>query len=398
MKAHFHWLLQEYSWIILVFVSIACSNINSSNSNEFTLSGKIINQDTGKITLRYVLNYEIILDTVEIRKGDFKFKGVIPEPTRATLNGGDEQNNTELYIEPGFIKITLTKDNFKDFKITGSKSSEEELALRAIESPIFNQMELVRQKLFKLEDSLEKLNNVIEQKTLTREIEYLRNQWAQISTTLHGAQLTFIKANPKSFPAMNRLSILGQYLSLDSLKTYYYGMDTLVQNGKDGIILKDDIRRLENTIVGAVAPNFIAIDLKGDTISLSKFKGAKVVLLEFWSSYCFPCRKSFSFLMNLFQKYHPKGFEIIAISCDLSKKAWISAVEKDEISLWHNVPVAEKNIPGQIKSTDIKANYYIYGVPLQLLIDKNGIIIGKWTSKSKVNDEALAEKLSEILQ
>jgi hypothetical protein len=64
--------------------------------------------------------------------------------------------------------------------------------------------------------------------------------------------------------------------------------------------------------------------------------------------------------------------------------------------MWYNVPVAETNIAGQIKPTDIKENYYVNGVPLQILIDKNGIIIGKWGSKTKENEEALDKKLAEL--
>ncbi len=119
---------------------------------------------------------------------------------------------------------------------------------------------------------------------------------------------------------------------------------------------------------GTILANFKAADINGQRISLSQFKG-KYVLLDFWASWCVPCRKAMPHLKEVYNDYHSKGFEIITISIDDNRKNWEDAVKKEEISNWYNV----------IKNEETNKIFQaVQFVPAQLLIDLTGRII--WNS------------------
>jgi len=110
---------------------------------------------------------------------------------------------------------------------------------------------------------------------------------------------------------------------------------------------------------------------------------------------------AFPHLKNVFKKYHSKGFEIIAVSKDINKKAWLSAIKQDSTEIWHHVPVAEKFAYSQLTKytkDDIYQNYFVQGIPLQLLIDRDGKIIGRWGGYSSENEKELDEKLAELFK
>ena len=118
---------------------------------------------------------------------------------------------------------------------------------------------------------------------------------------------------------------------------------------------------------GYDAPEIALPTVNGDTIRLSSLKG-KVVLLDFWASWCGPCRSSNKELVKLYPKYKAKGFEIFGVSIDAGRKNWLKAISKDKIN-WLQV-----NDPGDWNAK-IVAQWGLYGIPTSYLIDKNGKLI-----------------------
>lgn len=118
---------------------------------------------------------------------------------------------------------------------------------------------------------------------------------------------------------------------------------------------------------GYDAPDIALPTMNGDTIRLSSLKG-KVVLLDFWASWCGPCRSSNKELVKLYPKYKAKGFEIFGVSIDAGRNNWLKAIKKDKVN-WLQV-----NDPGDW-SAKIVAQWGLYGIPTSYLIDKNGKLI-----------------------
>src|SRR5690606_35082369 len=137
--------------------------------------------------------------------------------------------------------------------------------------------------------------------------------------------------------------------------------DTEVQNSADGKELAAEIAKLKSGSVGATATDFSGMDIQGKPLKLSDYRG-KYVLLDFWASWCVPCRKGNPHLLQLYGKYKKKGFEIIGVSDDDSnEKAWRKAVDQDKIGVWKHVLRGLKTTPqgGFDKSEDKSEAYGI---------------------------------------
>jgi peroxiredoxin len=391
--------------ILLIFLGFVNLSLQQKAPKNFKLQGKITGVNTGLIVLDYWSDNKYKQDTVEIKDGQFIFKGNITEPTSADLITGSDLNNAggitgkelnraTIFIEPGNMKI-LVKDKLKDLKMTGSKTQEELEELNLFEKSTRQKIDSVFAIITSIRESLSK--NKGEAK-LTERMENEYKKLASLHKERYALDLKFIRTHPKSFVSADLFFMIdkNEVVPLDSLKMIYSNLDISVQNGRNGSIIKKDIEKKDNNRIGATAPDFKAMDVNNQPVTISQFRGKNVVLMEFWASWCGPCRASFPHLKEVYKKYHSKGFEIITISKDFNKKEWKEAVKSEGIESWHPVPIAEKYAPDSIKKDDIYANYFFRMVPYSILIDKSGKIVGQWRGYSKENEEGLDKKLSEL--
>ena len=339
-------------FMIIICLALSSCTQTEKKDSQFTLIGKISDQDTGSLVLQYGILSAFHSDTVKVINGSFSFKGLLEAPTLGVIKENNESNRTDIYLEPGVMKITLTKGNFKNFILTGSKSQEE---------------------LNSLNKSLESFNN-------------------------HDSVLIkFVSNNPKSYLSPYYLYDLGyrSKISLDSLKLLFNRLDTTVQNSRYGRIAKGVIRDIENTTAGNYASDFKAIDVNNQTITLSQFKNKKVVLLDFWASWCVPCRESIPHLKTLYSKYHSKGLEIIGIaSNDKNRQIWESAIKEDSTFMWHNIATFFQN--GETINEDVTFDYPVGPLPRTILINRDGKVLGNWVGSRKENEISLDNKLEII--
>jgi thiol-disulfide isomerase/thioredoxin len=141
-----------------------------------------------------------------------------------------------------------------------------------------------------------------------------------------------------------------------------------------------EIQNLQSGSPGSKAFAFAKKDINGQDLSLAEYNGKKYVLLDFWASWCVPCRKGNPHLLSLYSKYKDKGLEIIGIADDDSAQAaWKRAVEQDKIGVWkHVLRGLKRTSTGYDRSEDTSEGYGIHSLPTKILIDKNGIIIGRY--------------------
>jgi thiol-disulfide isomerase/thioredoxin len=176
-------------------------------------------------------------------------------------------------------------------------------------------------------------------------------------------------------------------MATDTLKSYYDRFPDAVKQSSYGKDVSKQLNDRNIGVPGAIAANFIADDLQGKKLALSQFKG-KYILLDFWGSWCLPCRKSHPHLKTLYGKYKQQGFEIIGVAQEYNddKNAWRKAVTEDQVDWLH---VMTTHNP----EADIINKYNIVYFPTKILIDKEGVIIGRYGEKDLTELDAKLESI-----
>jgi thiol-disulfide isomerase/thioredoxin len=377
----------------------SCTNIADKNSREFTLRGEYKSQDSGIVVLTYYSEPDLISDTAKIEKGQFIFIGRISEPTQATLRDKNDSELAVVYLEPRRMKLSIVKDKPLGCIMTGSKTQTEFSILNKREEHVYEKLTKLREQEIMIIDSLKNIADGPDKFLLEEKRKEINSLWSVARNELNPIELKFVLENPESFVSplcLDRL-IYGEAISLDSAKSIFNGFDTSIKQSRKGKAVSEVIRKKENIRIGNQAPDFKATALNNQQLKLSQFKGTHVVLLDFWASWCVPCRKSFPHLKTIYKEYHARGLEIIAVSVDGSRTAWMGAVKSDSIDMWRNIMIAEKWPDGPITNDDIFQNYDYTAIPEQLLIDKNGKIIYRNVGYSKESEESLDRLLDSLL-
>ena len=208
----------------------------------------------------------------------------------------------------------------------------------------------------------------------------------------------YMKKYPSTALTANFLRMDTGRMTLEQLKEAYNKLDETAKQTSAGKEIASEIATLDRVAPGNPAPEIAKNDLvTGKPFALSSLKG-KVVLLDFWASWCVPCRKSNPHVKALYEKYRKKGFDVVYVADNDSRPSdALKAIEEDGIKKYHHVlrGLKEKRGPngermGFDKSEDVSEQYAIHFLPTKYLIDREGNIIGK------VNDNELDAKLKEI--
>lgn len=204
------------------------------------------------------------------------------------------------------------------------------------------------------------------------------------------AKLRFIKEHPESIASVYYLSTLRTMLSLDMLKAAYAKLNQQYKNIPDGKAVGDLIANLEATSTGKTAIEINKKDINGNPVNLNTLKG-RYVLLDFWGSWCGPCRASHPHLKAIYSKYKSKGLEILGIAeehgktLEDNKKSWKKAVEEDGMNWLQVLNNEDQQVFDAVKS------YGVSVFPTKVLLDKEGKVLARYTGDSKEIDTKLAE-------
>ncbi|WP_410221116.1 TlpA family protein disulfide reductase [Pedobacter sp.] len=182
-------------------------------------------------------------------------------------------------------------------------------------------------------------------------------------------------------------------LKIDVLKSFYDQLAPLIKQSNNGQAIARFIGKSEENGSGQIAKDFSGEDPNGKVIKLSDYRG-KYVLLDFWGSWCLPCRESVPHLKELFKKYHSKGFEVVAIAVDDKIANWKKAIKIDGTELWSNIMDMPSMNKGEVNTKAIHYQYDVHLFPTKLLIDKNGIILARYNGADPAKD--LDKKLAEL--
>ncbi|HJV20389.1 MAG TPA: TlpA disulfide reductase family protein [Sediminibacterium sp.] len=171
--------------------------------------------------------------------------------------------------------------------------------------------------------------------------------------------------------------------------TLYNALNPALKKTQKGIELREALADFKNSSIGKIAPDFQGKDINGKELSLKAFQNKNYVLLDFWASWCAPCRQDFPSLKELYQKYHPKGLEMINISRDEDLDMWRDAIKKDGVEIWKHFSVKQNNSP-------IEKLYFVTAIPVKVLINKQGVIIGRWRGGGEEHMAAVNKMLQQL--
>lgn len=383
--------MKKHMFSLLAMLSFLVSYAQNMEHKNFKLTIKTnVNGNHPRLYLAYQINGQKLIDSAEYEydKKGYVFEGNVVKPLLATLvsdpdeiglsaliqktRTGDKIDLLRLYLHPGNILLS-TSGLLEIGKFTGSKINVDEQNLQRLLKPIFEKQ---------METSL-----------------MLRSNPDSLTATSLGARLDSLKDSRKPVLKSFITSNLDSYVSLVSLSEYagpfpevddtyalFNKLSPHIRNTLLGQEYNKFLKDLQDLNIGTVAPEFIQNDTTGNPISLSSFRG-KYVLLDFWASWCGPCREESAHMRQLYQDFSNRNFTILGISLDAAddKEAWIKAI-KDDGLVWTQVSDLKHWDNSIVKLYSIKA------IPQTFLIDPNGIIIARG-----LNYEELKDKLNTIL-
>lgn len=348
-------------------------NKTATNGSAYTIEGKLQNATPGQIFLFELGEQQFIArDTADISQdGTFTFQGEVTEPTLYRL-GLDQQNAMMMVLENKAIKVEA---DARDLNATAKFENSED-------SELFQQLnKMVTENRQKEMELSEQFNRAMSEGK-AEEAEGYRQQYLALQKGVKD----FIAKHPSSIvSAFGTLSLVNPQLDFvfaDSMLALY---TQHIPESKYTKTLEDRLSSLRTTAIGSVAPDFKLPTPEGGEIALSSLRG-KYVLIDFWASWCAPCRKENPNVVKMYNKYKDQGFEIFGVSLDQSREKWLKAISDDKLT-WPQV--------SDLKGWESAAAqlYQVDAIPQTILLDKEGKIIAKG-----LRGEELEAKIASLVQ
>lgn len=313
------------------------------------------------------------IDSAYLSNSEVNFTGTLEQPDMIYLRIGESRKAVNVFAENSQIDVKVNIDSLENAVVTGSSVHDDLMEFKSYLAPLDEKSAELNEQYREASAS----SNSERMQLIIAEYDELRLEQAEMIKK-------FVTSKSSSYIAP---FIIKNYLSYDmtveELDETLATLDTSIYNSKEYIDLNDRVTILKSVAIGMPAVDFALNDTTGNPIAISAFKG-KFLLIDFWASWCGPCRRENPNVVKLYNDYSDKGFEIIGVSFDDSRDKWIKAIHDDELT-WPHV--------SDLKGWGSAAGklYAVSSIPATILLDRDGNIVAK-----NLRGDALREKLEEL--
>lgn len=362
------------SFLILLVISVLFS---CGSQAGYVLKGEFKGAGNGRaVLLMSSEGLRVISDTVEMKGGKFVFEGEVPDAGWATVvvePEGKEGVRMMLALENSRIEMrgdwnNLGMDENEELavlgmQIIGSKNQD-------VYEQVEGQYKAVKElpEFTKFAEILEKVletPEILEDTTFYWEYKKGYDVWI---ARVKKEQLKIMAANPSVEMVAYELGYMKDNMTLEQLEQVFGQFDVKVQQSKWGKAIRESIELRQRIEPGRLAPEFTLARRDSSLVSLADYRG-KVVVLDFWASWCRPCRASFPWVREFYEEYREKGVEIIGVSIDENKASWEKALDEERLPWPQVIDEIEKG------RSRVGGLYHVLAVPMFVVVDKEGKIV-----------------------
>ncbi|WP_343690752.1 TlpA disulfide reductase family protein [Chitinophaga sp.] len=373
---------------MLVAAAIAPAVLKAQDPQQYRLEGyikQLASEKNNKAVLMHMVPGRMLFDTVDVVNGAFTFSGTTPAKQKAFLyvtHGGIMPqsiglgDNVPVYLENGTVKVTAP-DSLKHARVGGTQLNEDQQALTDLLVPVQKKVALLEMQYAAAMNTSDSL-----------EAGVARMRYEAVALQRDSVVMGFVAKHPGSLVSLLSLrSYLDPATSMDKAAAAFDQLDPALKASSQGQVFARMINKAKVLDIGGEAPIFTAADTAGENVSLKSFRG-KYVLVDFWASWCVPCRHENPNVVKAFNRFKGKNFTIVGFSLDEGndgKEKWLKAIEKDGLP-W----VQLSDLAGW--TSPIAMLYNLKAIPANFLLDPSGKIVAK-----NLRGEELEQKLEEIL-
>lgn len=363
----------------MIALGVVCLTSCNSTPEGYTVNGTVTGElDNGtEIFLKTTdsLNQLVDIDTTTVENGVFAFSGFQQEPKLHYIFVGTDRGNIPLVLENGKIDLKFQKDSMNYAKVKGT-----------VQNDMFMEYLDESRKLSDRARSMQEDMRSAAQQRDTATVAAIREEYVEFQDDVKNFNIDFAKQNTNALISVLiiRNLMMSKALPNAEIKTMFENLTPEMKASAPGVQLKAQLDKSKATEIGGVAPEFSAPTPEGNVLALSEVKG-KVTLVDFWAAWCRPCRAENPNIVNVYNKYHDKGLNIIGVSLDTRAEDWTKAIESDGLA-WNHISNLKRF------RDPIAELYNINAIPAAFLLDENGVIIAK-----DLRGPALEQKVAELL-
>lgn len=367
---------------ILIVLLFGCNKEKSNNSYKLSVQADGV-LDGVRAYLNVNKSGKIVpTDTTVVSNGKFEFKGTVKSPEMRTITVEGITGQAGFVLEAGQTAMILYKDSIYKTEISGGYNNKAFMAYKKEYQDIMDKMNALRQEFMAVRDNAEAVNAIRAKNAVIR--EEMKNFGFKFVKNYPDADFSLLVLDGVTDQQDFDIDLANEALAAisEDIKKKPSNLNT-IQSIKDKLTAATQSLSVK---AGGKAPDFTAPDPEEKKITLSQILG-KVTILDFWASWCKPCRVENPNFVKIYNKYHAKGLEIISVSLDREnqKQRWIDAIEKDQLN-WYNV----SNL--KFWNDPVAKLYNINAIPATFILDENGVIIA-----DRLRGKELEDKIAELL-